>query len=60
MTPIREPRALCPRHVHLVPASVKINGVALCRSCARELVAKPIDMKIEPVAGCRLALSVAV
>jgi hypothetical protein len=48
----------CWRCVSIVPAAVKIDRVPYCHSCARELVAKPIDMKIEPVAGKRLALSV--
>jgi hypothetical protein len=50
-------RPKCWRHIRDVPASVRIDKVPYCRDCARELVAKPGDLKIEPVSDRRLALS---
>lgn len=31
-------------------ATTMVNDAPACRPCARDLVAKPIDLKIEPIA----------
>lgn len=50
------PRERCWRCIHVTPAVVKIDRVPYCRRCARELVGKPIDLRIAPLATDRVRL----
>lgn len=50
----------CHRCVRCTPAVVFVNDVPVCRACAREMLAKPIDLKIRPARDRRAALRVVV
>lgn len=48
----------CHRCVRCTPAVIFVNDQPVCRSCARELLAKPVDLKIRPAKNKRTALAV--
>lgn len=39
----------CRHCVHTVHATTAVDGVPLCRSCAKKALERPVDLKVGPV-----------